>query len=650
MDHSTNGQPTFSPFDAGRKAVSQRSTLGGCQPYFSHDGRWGFWTAGAGGPMNRMDLATREVSTILEKNDPRMVGDWGYAYFPMLSTDGRLFAYAASRNQHDHFKSDYEVFVAETDPTTLEVLGPAVRMTRHKATDRYPDVFLAPLALGRHRGEAPFTVSLDTGTLKGGNASGAWSWDFGDVPGRYEVVATDGSDRLVAQVVVAEPTPPTAQRASLVEEGRRILIVFDEAVDLDGAEVALESGRPVTGWKARDDRTLAVDLAEPLRGPDRVELSGVVDRAQVPNSLSHGLIDIDPPLWPSRREGLAFLWETGLAANLVEDPDLEAERASTLAATGSGRLDGNGVMVLDGGAFYAEPREQSNALRRALQGRNNVSLEVTLTPDRALARVGREGRRAAARVVSFASGKRGQNFRLTQLGAELVFSIRLGGDENPHVTLFELPPEQPSHVVVTFTTGRFVAYLDGEPVVTRDDLVGDFFHWRDYPLVLGDEWGGGKPWRGRLEGLAIYDRALDAAEVRENFLRYRSRRSKRAVVESARVTARLVARSRVPSLEEISPYREALGLFEYELVETVEGPSPVAAGRLLRVVHWLLMDGESVPAGRAEVGSTYELEIEPFAANPQVQSLYLSDDLGDGGGQRMYFAPNPGLVRVDGSR
>lgn len=69
--HATGGQPTFSLFDAAKSAVVPQNELGGCQPYFTHDGRWGFWMGGAGGPINRIDLRTRQVtqcwrSTILE--------------------------------------------------------------------------------------------------------------------------------------------------------------------------------------------------------------------------------------------------------------------------------------------------------------------------------------------------------------------------------------------------------------------------------------------------------------------------------------------------------------------------------------------------------------------------------------------------------
>ncbi|HEV7221833.1 MAG TPA: hypothetical protein VGN42_03975, partial [Pirellulales bacterium] len=105
--HATTGIPTFSIYDAAKSAVIDQNDFGGCQPYFTHDGRWGFWMGGAGGPINRVDLRTRQVSPILAAADPRMPKDRGYLYFPMISRDGRYFTFAASPNQHDHFTSDY---------------------------------------------------------------------------------------------------------------------------------------------------------------------------------------------------------------------------------------------------------------------------------------------------------------------------------------------------------------------------------------------------------------------------------------------------------------------------------------------------------------------------------------------------------------
>ena len=98
---------------------------------------------------------------------------------------------------------------------------------------------------------------------------------------------------------------------------------------------------------------------------------------------------------------------------------------------------------------------------------------------------------------------------------------------------------------------------------------------------------------------------------------------------------------RPPTLQQISPYREALALFEYRVVEA---PGETV-GETLRVAHWVLLDGKAAPAGRAPLDRTYRLVLEPLAANPQVESLYLSDDLGSKtGGGELFFAPDPDLT------
>ena len=49
LTHATHGVPTFSLLDPTTRSVTELQAYGGCQPYFTSDGRWGFWTAGAGG-------------------------------------------------------------------------------------------------------------------------------------------------------------------------------------------------------------------------------------------------------------------------------------------------------------------------------------------------------------------------------------------------------------------------------------------------------------------------------------------------------------------------------------------------------------------------------------------------------------------------
>ncbi len=626
---ATTGEPTFSPYDARRRRVARRSPLGGCQPYFSRDGRWGYWTAGAGGPIRRLDLASREVGTILEKNDPRLPAGHGYLYFPMLSADGLLLAVAASRSEHDHFRADYDVFVFETDPRTLEALGPGVRLTTHPATDRFPDVWSTPLVLGRHFGEAPFTVRFDAG----GGAED-WRWNFGDgssargaraehsfaTAGVYTVRAERSGATLEGRVRVEPASPPTAGDVALREGGREVVVRFSEPIRLqESAAARFASGRSVAGLAVEaDGRSLRIDLAEPLRGTDRLTLSGVEDRADRPNRLVPVELEVGPLAWPGRRDRLAFVWESGEAPNLVPDPENGAERACVLTPRRRARLDHNFAMALGGGYFAADPQAAAR-LREACQDANEFSLEAIVVPPR-------EPPAGLASVVAFASPGKGQNLRLLQRGDRLVLSLRTGprGPEgNPEVELMRLSAGRPSHIVVSFTPGGLQAYLDGERVVETEAVQGDLFHWRDHPLTFGGEAEGGAEWSGTLEGVAIYARALGGDEARETFLLARERLGRRPKVERAVVEARLVARSPVPSLEELSPYREALSVHEYEVERVIEGD---ARGRI-RVAHWSLLDGQALPVAEFEQGQIRRLVLEPFDDNPQLASVFLSDTL-----------------------
>ena len=201
--HATTGLPTFSLYDPARRAVTERTPYGGCEPYFSDDGRWGIWMAGAGGPMRALDLATRTPKALFEKNDPRL-GAQAYMYFPMLSNGSSLLAFGASPNEHDHEKGNYDIFVVEVDPTTLDVLGHPLKYTSAPTPDRYPDVHVEPLPLGRTFGEAPFHVSSDSKTRTGSQARpgrdlGLRRWHAGWASPRRAHLRASGEFRGIGQ-------------------------------------------------------------------------------------------------------------------------------------------------------------------------------------------------------------------------------------------------------------------------------------------------------------------------------------------------------------------------------------------------------------------------------------------------------------------
>lgn len=658
LTHATAGWPTFSPYLGDQGRVFEMRRYGGCQPYFSHDGRWGFWMAGAGGPLHGIELATRQVKSVLEKHDPRLPPGQGYVYFPMLSRSGDLLAFAASPDEHDFRTSNYDVFVAPTDPRTLELVGPPVRYTSDPGTDRFPDVFRQPLELGRHDGEAPHAVELEAGP-----ESGTWSWDFGDghsgsgatgvhvyrQPGTYDVVARQGAERLRGRIRVRPGRAPRPVSAELVGEDE-IRVTFDEEVSFDpGLDLRLNPAPPpaesapapaIAGWRPGPrDRSLLVQLAEPLvfsapsrsssrvTGP-RLRLDGVLDRAQRPNRMPPTEVAIDAPLWPSRRRGLVFLWQTGDAPNLVQvsagtSHDATARDAASrtfgLEPEGLAHLDANFAMAVAGGGFRAGP-EASRTLRDVLWRTNQLTLELTLEP----ARGGGPGR---GDIVAFSRGREErENFVLYAEGGELYFRLR-----QTAVKLVSLAPgrARPLHLVVTYGPGRLRAYADGEPVLESEEVQGDFFRFKAYPLTFGRGHRGQNDWAGTLEGVAIYNRVLEEGEVRENARRYRALLDERPQVPRFAVRASLVATSRAPAAGELASYRQALVIHEYRVleVESVSGASSPGPAGLVRVAHWAFLDATPLSVLRRRPGETYRLLLEPYGQHPELVSLYAVDTL-----------------------
>lgn len=624
--HATTGSPRFSLYDASRKAVVLQNGLGGCQPYFTHDGRWGFWMGGSGGPINRIDLRTRKVSPILNRNDPRMPKQRCYLYFPMISRDGRFFTFAASPNQHDHFRSDYDVFVARLNPENLEVIGRPVRYTFHGKNDRFPDVYVAELALGQFAGEAPYAVEL---AVK--NSRDEWSWDFGDgqttrgrqakhayrKPGEYRVSARRGKRLLRGLVRVSAAAPPKPVTAWLAKPDE-LTISFNEPIRLDGLQAKLESGlKTRKATVGGDGAELVLHLAGKLTKKDVLRLSGVTDRAQRPNAMTPARMEVAATSWPARKDGLVFLFQTAEQPNLAAGPD-GRQRSFGIEPRGRARLNRHQGLVLTGGAYLV--KDADGALLDACRKSGQLTIEALITPDHLK-------QNGPARAVTFSSNAGERNFTLGQQGDRLVLRLRTpstgNNGVNPEVSLCRVAAGRPQHVAVTYRPGETVCYLDGKQVYRGRDVQGDLSNWSPQHLLLGDEWDGGRDWAGAIEGVAIFSRALGAEEIRRDAIQYLHLVKSRPSVPQIAVEAKLLARSPLPTMKEIKPYRSALAVFKYRVVGSP--PAELDGEREILVVHWALLDGRTEPIAGWKPGMKTRLLLEPAERNPQLQRFVTKD-------------------------
>lgn len=626
--HATNGNPTFSIYHEGDGTVSRRDRLSGCQPYFTPDGRLGYWMSGSGGPISKLDLVDGTSTAVIERGSDRLPKGRGYIYYPMASADQRLLAFGASRGKHGHFAADFDIYVAPLDPDRFEVIGPAVRYSFAPEIDRFPDVFVSGNELGRLRGEAPFeaTFHLDPDAPPDG-----WRFDFGDGtpetsaathrfegPGRYRVVARRGERTLGGEVTVVAGVPPRLLRAEVMPGGREIAVAFDERIAIDQATARFESGAAIAGLAAGDGRELIVRLAEPFAGPDVLLVVGVADRAAVPYTIAPLRIPIESTSWPGIGEGLAFVFGTEGSNSSALDVDTGHARTFSLTPHARARYDAHGALRVAGGWFEAE--ELPDSLVAAFQKANAFTLELTIWPDVAYVE-------DTVRIVSFGFDAESQNFSLSQRGrrAELRLRNSRGGEKQQTVVkLVELKPGRPNHLIVAYRPGRLAVYKNGRRVLDDDAVQGDLTVWREgATLALGADPGGGRRFAGTLEGVALYTRLLEVEEAAAHAKAYRHLIASREPVKQVRVRARLAAASPLPTPQQIAPYREALVMNEY----LVPPQRRAQLGERVRVAHWAVLDGQEQSLPEPKRRGRVPLLLEPFGSYRRLESAFVSDTL-----------------------
>ncbi len=168
----------------------------------------------------------------------------------------------------------------------------------------------------------------------------------------------------------------------------------------------------------------------------------------------------------------------------------------------------------------------SSALINALRATHEITIEAWIK---------RAGKIAAGkspgRIVTLSSSATRRNFTLGQLPEEL-FEMRLrtsntnqngtrlqGSNENIAQTVPAV--DALCHLVYTRDAGGNVRfYLNGEDAnaASRPHIGGDFTSWEwSEQFALGNELSGDYPWLGEYYLVALYNRALSAEEVQQNF-------------------------------------------------------------------------------------------------------------------------------------
>lgn len=631
---ATTGTPEFSPYDAATKNIKVQNRHAGCQPYFTQDGGWGFWVGGAGGPVNRMRLSTRLTGQMIRKNDDRLHKSWRYLYFPMVSPCRRLVTYGASRSEddHDHFKADYEIFLGQIHPQTLELIGTPARATDWPECDRFPDVYREELPLGTHFVEGETELAFQA---PGGHS---WNWDLGDAgrasgasvkavfrrSGHHFVSANSDTSVLRGYVHVSDPAPPKV--AAVRREGaEHVVMHFDEPVASAGAKLTLADGRALEQLTVLNG---GVSLRAKLPANSSAEeffiIEGLHDTAQRVNTLPRTEVRIPGQSWPSNHEGLVFAWADNAEESRMADGfvcRLEPKRRAF--------WDEHHAMTLGGGLFEAPGAGER--ISEACKKTSEITVEMILTPFSG----GEVGQ--MHRIFTIASDPNTRNITLGQKNGKLT--LWMGTSDNgaegnrEEIALGYLRPDEMHHIMMGFRKRRLQVMVDGEHYQPRMRMQGGLENWTPKKLSFGAAPDGSAAWHGKIEGVAVFDRMVDAEEALEHYASSEALLGARVMNDEHRVRAKVLEVSRVPTLESITPYRNALMRHRYQVLAAAESFTE----KEIVVSQWCWLDAQPMPAQKLKPGDEVELRLQSLEQNPQVKSLVNRDDVNGGLEALQYF-------------
>jgi hypothetical protein len=325
---------------------------------------------------------------------------------------------------------------------------------------------------------------------------------------------------------------------------------------------------------------------------------------------------------------MVYIWRGFVADNQVRDENGKSLRLCGADARGVAWFGPYNQVILSGGALVASSVDQ--LLLDACRKSNQVTLELLATPVW-------DTTGGKAPLAAFSGGPGKRNVAILQVGKDLVLEMLLSKDgkaETRSLRLGPVAPGRPVHLVVARGSGTVAAYLDGKRVAESKQFAGDFGAWTAQPLAFGREGDSAPSWRGELESVAVYARALSGEEVLRNYgALSKIKQHPSAPANRVRVTAKLTATTPLPPnlRGALGTYPRALAVSTFEVEKVTAGTLP-QGGRRILVAQWAALDWEFAPGAKARawaIGKAFELVLDPWEANPQLDSDLIWDTSGE---------------------
>ena len=303
--------------------------------------------------------------------------------------------------------------------------------------------------------------------------------------------------------------------------------------------------------------------------------------------------------WPMIRNGLLYVWSDRNSTNEAAQNDGKMHRMPAARSRDAARYGRLAEMQVGGGSFEVESESVAGVIQN-LQTVPHATVEMVLLP-------GRQGGGGA--VVGIFSGP---NLTIGAGAGGVLMVAQKGAGAKTGAAM----PQVLFHLAVVRKEGGFEVFINGEPSALIP---------HEPPAVPAPDrvlFGGG--WDGGILDVGIFGRALTAQEIKEQATAAVAGIAKKPPAPPrAKVSARLVEASAMPSAEGIAPYTGSLVAYVYEIEKVISGE--LAAKKII-VKHWAMLDQKPLCCFPRTLGGTYELELEPEAGHDHLKGERVMDD------------------------
>ena len=331
--------------------------------------------------------------------------------------------------------------------------------------------------------------------------------------------------------------------------------------------------------------------------------------------------------WPMAHDHLVFACRNG---NNIANPILGFDSAGKpLSAPainyGARRHLGPHYELILGGTPAEMPEVATFAADRIARAGELTILAGILPPA--------FGSSVSRRLVSLLAGNEPM-FAIEQIGGDVNITVGDAWKEGPAKTypMIVLSLRIPTALAVTAAGEWITVYVNGKGIL-RQQLRWTPTPLKDARLVLGDEVKQAAIDAPRLEAVAVYARALSLSEIIAESRRYNDEVTARPVIPRLRMKGKLLRMAPVPEAAKIEPSTQALVVGEYEVTDVLQGEFKE---KTVNVAHWGLINRQPQPIAGRKAGEIFNLVVEPFEKQPQLEQEYRADTNRDPNGALYY--------------